>query len=1393
MKRMSRHVVVLFIVVFLIGTGGAVDVRGAGESLSDYSSMPPFLGADVKPNILLIFDRSSSMLQYAHKDDVYDPGKKHAGYFQIDKCYIYSGGLFTDPQPKNPKCANLPDGSLRWDGDFLNWLTMRRLDIGKWALTGGECAPNKRKDQNTCEVFQAYVVDDLYQRKHNLDGVAPLQYNSSSALRLSVNKGTFYFTSNTNTPAPPPTGTSGRRGGRRGGRGGSGGSGSGGSGGSSGSNQTHTFNVRVDAGASPQTGVIQRVGDRARMGLMVTTGSDGLIGNDRQGRGEGVYLDDYSRNGSTLVTNVDTMKMVGGTPLYQSMYDAARYFAQIEPSKAGNFEKGYHDPYCFYGLPAQKMPDGSYNGCAVDKLGSGSNATYVSNTKMGQYVSCCRSFVLMFSDGDQSSTNEIIPGIMKDLAHAPNIADHASDNHDKNSGALHYLDDVAYWAHITDLRPETGNITHLTGGPNDVTMRGLSGTQNLTVFTFHAFGDEGGKSLLQDAAKVGGFKDSDDEKGAGYNRPDKPFEWDRVNNLDRTKQEPDKIPDNYFQADDSSEIQRTLQSALDAILQQSAAGTAVSVLASSSSGEGAIYQSYFYPKKNTILGEQANWIGYLQSIFLDNKGEFREDTDGDAALNPAKDSIIETYFATSTQTTMATRWTVDAKGNKIASSTIELNEIKPIWEAGKLLADRAESTRKIFTWIDSGTGDGYVDAAEVIDFSSGQSGTLRPYLRATSNAHSTNIIDFIRGKKVAAPGFRARELDGATWKLGDILYSDPTLVGPPVAALHKKYNDASYAKFFLKYQNRRRVVYVGANDGMLHAFNAGFFHPGDNQATVGINTEEHGYFTKDPLDGTFVKEAGMAYGKELWAFIPQELLPHLQWLTTEDYDRGHHVSFVDGSPRIAEVQVFKSDTTHPNGWGTILIGSMRMGGGKISIDFDNNGKTDLGEDRFRSAYFALDITDPEQDPTLLWVFKDNDLGFTMSHPTVARLSPDRWFAVFGSGPTTYKGERQNGDSKFGPTSLQGHVYMIDLKKIINKESGFLTKKDIKDIDPNDLNAFMGDPGSFDAERDYVSDVIYMGKTFGSFGSWKGKVYRILTRNNIDPGQWSITTLLNPEKPVLTRPTVSMDTKMQPWVYFGTGRLFTAGPDSDTVDKAAQALYGIKEGGSNGCWDTVGHKWKVSCSGPPNPVTDLFNSGEATVYEGGGVSSGGSKLESILTLVSDKIDPPSGLGGTDGWVLNLANGERILQNVAVLAGVVLVPSYTPKEGLNEDPTKSDTCNTQGTSSLYGLQYQAGTAFASARQQAKGVFYRPEALGGSGNGGGAGSGGSGSGGSDPPPDPNKEVKKSVYMDLGIASEVTFIANTTDVTGISQSSTGTVQRTYINLGIDPSGVQIFREGKN
>jgi type IV pilus assembly protein PilY1 len=189
----------------------------------------------------------------------------------------------------------------------------------------------------------------------------------------------------------------------------------------------------------------------------------------------------------------------------------------------------------------------------------------------------------------------------------------------------------------------------------------------------------------------------------------------------------------------------------------------------------------------------------------------------------------------------------------------------PQWEAGSLLANRAWSDRAVFTSLDGA----------LVPFDPSQAANLASDLGVTDPdpdvalQEATDIIQYTLGDDVA--GFR----DRSGWKLGDMVYSTPLAVAGP-AEFHL---DESYQQFLLDHAGRTPVVYVGANDGMLHAFLA-------------------------------------ETGEELWAYVPNGLLGKLSGLADPAYC---HLAYVDLSPVAYEVQINGS-------WHTVLVGGMRTGG-----------------------------------------------------------------------------------------------------------------------------------------------------------------------------------------------------------------------------------------------------------------------------------------------------------------------------------------------------------------------------------------------------------------------------------------------------------------------------------
>lgn len=1224
-----------------------------GQTLTDYTATPPFIPNAVPPNVLILMDNSGSMNQVAYAD-AFDPGKTYYGIFDPLECYSYNSNKFIPNPDANPTSPDVcPNSSYPWSGNLMNYGTMRRVDIVKWAMMGGICSVGGRDAQGNCRQLIAQPTFDTNACCLDDRRSVPVS-QANGRLPASVIPGSgnvyFYLMGSIGTlkggvcldnDAGWPTQNSG-------------------------CNDTDgvpeytetLWQLRVDHFENA-TGVLQQVGSKARFGLMQFKGSgDG-----------GKVLSDVGGNLQSLITQVEGTTPSTWTPLAESLYEASRYYAQIPPAYT-NSDYSYNttsrDPYYF---------------------------TQPNWSPTSRYVDCCRSFVIVFTDGEPTQ-DQNIPDVLKDYGHphhgthctSANIDDLCAGhktNYDDNGS--HYLDDVAFYAHTTDLRQATLPLINVPG-------KDRPGFQNLTVYTFYAFGGATGREILQTTAKLGGFEDRN-----GNQQPDLTEEWDRVNNLTGAVGA-DGIPDTYFESSNADTLRDRLMSAITSILQRSASGTAVSVLANSSNGEGAVYQSYFYP--TTFEGlDELKWLGYTQALFLDSYGNLREDTDGDGRLVYSVDKIIKTRYETNQQSGSYRQVVIDryddANGDGQADSSTPsstgnpLRETQYLWEAGVRLANQDPSSRTLRTWLDL-NNNGLVEDGEELDFTTANAATLTPFLNVsgTGAMTATNLISFIRGEAVS--GLRSRELavpagspTKKTWKLGDTIHANPTVVEAPADRFDLLYGDASYLEYYRTYKNRRRVVYVGANDGMLHAFNAGFYHRNDDPSTA--NMVEHGWFTTTPTDNN----GGPALGEELWGYLPYQLLPQLQWLARADYT---HVYYVDLTPQVSDVRIFTPDATHPNGWGTILIGGFRLGGScnactsstgapalSLTKNFGNGGT----ETRvFYSAYFVLDITDPERPPRLLWSFSDPGLGLTLNRPSVIRLSPVSsakteatnavWYAVFPSGPTGYDG------SAAQPPSL----YAINLADGPGSNNTNVTR-----VLGDTMNGFFTEPVGIDANLDYRVERLYIGSTLNDgSGPWRGKLSRLSLACDsapCTPQSWGIqsgssrvtTELLNlfPSSqplelgPVTAKPTLGLDDTNHLWVFVGTGRYFTA---ADKVTTDPQYLLGVKDPVHDGrCVEST-----ITGCLAPNLID--VSAAQVCVVCGSGTQeltgvSGATTVQALAGLIQSK----------DGWYVTLPHSrERITTAATLFGGAVFVPTFAPLD---------DLCSAVGESYLYGLFYLTGS--------------------------------------------------------------------------------------------------------
>jgi len=1192
-------------------------------------------------------------LEYTPSDCV-----RYYGYFDPDAKYTYSSNKFSR------------DPAGQWDGNWLNWLCMRRIDVARKVMMGGLATARTGGGNQTLYGETPAQSSRTFVKRYNGSGMSP--YSGNYYYGMS---GGYIYVDDDSNPF---------------------------------SGQIARYNIAIqkDQANEPQdfyqgnlAGVLQRVGDKAYWGNeWFYEGT----GTNREG---GFVANPIGTNMNTLITDLQNTGADTWTPLAEAFYVATQYFKQEAPQS---------------GLGYSNSATGPFNNV---------RDPYYRNS---QFIECPKSFVILLTDG-ASTKDSKIPAALKDYDADGNdntsCNESTGSNCDYADGGTDYLDDVALYARTTDLRSD------------------LAGDQNIILYPIYAFGDDpDARELLRDAAKNGGFDDRN-----GNNRPDLQVEWD---------EDGDGVPDTYFEATDGYQLEAQLMAAITDILKRASSGTAVSVLATSSEGEGTLVQAYFKPSVPVGL-EEVNWVGYLHSLWVDSQGRIREDTPPQGSrpgLVLSHDKIIEFFFDQATGEASFKRFQLDANGDQAfvdangnglkdegesyIYTTHVLDDLQPIWEAGALLQQRDASTRTIKTFVDL-DNDGQVtvnpDPAlnEFIEFNTDKAASIKPflgvkdntawsYLGAAQNDRINNLIKYIRGDAsgyTGSPNLRSRVIDGQVWKMGDIIHSTPLSFGQPMDNFGLIYGDQSYQEYYALYRERETMVYVGGNDGMLHAYYMGKYTVGDDEDTA--ETEQ-----------IYFESTGPGIGQELWAFIPQALLPHLKWLPYQDYP---HVYYVDLKPKVVDAKIFSDDAVHPNGWGSVLIGGLNMGGKEISVTDDFPEGTNATR-TFTSCYFAIDVTDPH-NPVLLWERTYPSIGLTTSMPAVAKVD-DSWFAVFGSGPTDYD----------GTSNQRAHIYVVDLA------TGQLRR----DFNTGTNNSFMATPATVDVGLNYNVDVGYIGL---SYGNWAGEMYRFRVpklagdwRNaaasdvyDEDPTNWEFSLMFEADGPITAAGSASIDSTGNLWLYFGTGRYLS---EADKVDTSTQYFYGIKDP----YYNRAMYETQIAAAGKNPSHFDLLDATSVNVYTDGTIDGATPGSVDTWGELLELMD------GRDGWVLSLGTeaeniGERVLNKPTVLGGIVFDTTFVP----NDDP-----CGYSGNSNALGLYYETGTAYVEE------VF--------SGGGTTVTVGG----------ETKTRVERKTEVGFGRGSGISIhVGRQEGATGYVQQSTGTIEALQLNPAFNVrSGFIYWRE---
>jgi type IV pilus assembly protein PilY1 len=801
--------------------------------------------------------------------------------------------------------------------------------------------------------------------------------------------------------------------------------------------------------------------------------------------------------------------------------------------------------------------------------------------------------------------------------------------------------------------------------------------------TFTASGNATGflKNPLWFAAKWGGFDDID-----GDNKPytdstcgtasadPKCAEWDK---------DKDGVPDNYFLVVNPLKLEDQLNKALLSILRRASSGTAASVLASGEGSGANLVQAIFYPKR--LFNKEIDWTGSLQNLwyYVDQRLAFnsiREDTVDDNNLKIDEDYIINFFFDDAEQKTKAHRFLSDANGIKGAQQPDRyLEGLNYLWEAGGLLHSRTTS-RTIKTSLDGST---------LIDFTTGNAGSLQTRLQAADAAEAANIIQYVRGESdIDSSLYRDRTVTynetTGIWKLGDIVSSTPRVVSwIPLNSYQKSYKDSTYRDYLSSdaYKNRGKVVggtaygtgmvFTGANDGMLHAFKLGALE------VVNDNTSK-----KASLKNTDM-------GEEAWTFIPKNSLPYLRYLMAKDYC---HLYYIDATPVVFDASIgdstvtgsYWNETKTVDSWRTILIGGMRLGGACKAAASTYGVRAPLANEGY-SSYFALDVTDPAH-PILLWEFSrptDNDLGFSTTGPSIIKINGrdtsgtsstlnkdknGRWFAVFASGPTGPISDLQF--KGFSGQNLK--LFVVDLK------TGVLERV----IDTGKQYAFSGslNNANIDYDLDYQDDAAYIGYTQAetippvAATKWtQGGVIRLITKEDLtgadvgaagttalNPNNWEWSNVMTGIAPVtssiahLAHYAASSTTPDKAWLYYGSGRYFYREDDIGP----ARVLYGVKE----------------KC------LTDMMSA--PTISD---VVCDSSHVVDVDDL-DDVSTSFSTTESTDGWLITMDASERVITDpLASSTGAVFFTTFIPSP---------DICQYGGSSYLWAVKYDTGGEIASS---------------------------------------------------------------------------------------------------
>jgi type IV pilus assembly protein PilY1 len=949
----------------------------------------PLYGAhtNVHPNMVLSLSVEYPTVGVAYRSDngTYNKTTEYVGYFHPLKCYVYQGGNrnVTTGYFAVMKDANAVHecGGNSFSGNFMNWVASSAIDMMRYALTGGD----RVVDTESMTILQRAVLPSLFYANDNYfprRSVTESQYVSAPNQITPFNVSTLYVVSCSNhilfsdiiglyddcemSSNYGDTDEYMARSDRRLGE--------------------YLVRVRVcdDSEGPVRTdlckrygnhykpiGDMQRNADKIRFAVMGYLRDDymtryggvlrapmkyvGASKYEQPGFAEqandkrewdpltGIFLNDSesAANGSNVISSgvINYLNQFGRggeyktfDPVGELYYEAIRYLQGKQPTSQALADL---QPQFTEGFPViGKWSDPIIASCQKNFIVSIADVNthfdrYIpGNTREtmndDEYAFDSKRAVEAAVAGKTPELNVMtwtrkvgeMEADVSDIYHNPSPRSNLANLDKLDTGyqghGTYYMAGLAYWANTQHIRLD--KPIYVQTFTIDVDELGNGSVDN-------NFRDTPSRnSQLYLAAKYGGFIDANDD-GNPFVTSNKNGENRTVTTIQNNEWDADGdgTPDNYFLAGNP----RALIGAIHKIFADvpnssgSISGVAVSGTRVLADG-GYVYQPGFDSNK---------WSGILKRFKIE--------------LNTNHEIILATVSD---------------------------------WDAGDVLtgsdpshANPLPAARRIYT--------AYTAADKSFSTLNFEWSSLAVAQRALLNTSpATGVADglgeqrvaYLRGVRTMEEGANGGVFRARARVLGDIIHSNPVYVGAP--SLNT--NGAGFTEFYDARKERTKAVYVGANDGMLHAFDA-------------------------------------SNGQELFAYVPEMLLSQLNRLTAPAYA---HQPYVDGVIVTADAKVGSR-------WRTVLVSG--MGGsaqGVFALDITNPSA-------FSETNGALwEFSDSD----------DADIGNVIGTPVIAKfrtgteegVAQYRYFAVVANGFNNY---RNDGAGKYN-SAAPGVLFLLALDK-----------------------------------------------------------------------------------------------------------------------------------------------------------------------------------------------------------------------------------------------------------------------------------------------------------------------------------------------------------------------------